>query len=180
MPIQNFNPTKKFHHTKSFYFFLAGFIEGEGSLTISIKKKPHTRFGYTLDPEFFLYQHYSGIHLLNNAKFVFGSGRVYKKSGSDNVYVFAISNRITIFELVIPFFRKYVIPFSEKYSWFDTYVYIVESLLRKDHLEVHSFINLIKLTYSLNPYSKGKERKIPLDILCNEILRDSTPNNTNL
>ena len=61
-------------------WFLAGFIEGEGSLCVSIKAHPTCRFGYLVDPEFFLYQHRSGIRLLELAKEIFGSGRIAPKS----------------------------------------------------------------------------------------------------
>ncbi len=36
---------------------LAGLIEGEGSLCVSIKNHKPSRFGYLVDPEFFIYQH---------------------------------------------------------------------------------------------------------------------------
>ncbi|MBC7098936.1 hypothetical protein H5T52_07435, partial [Candidatus Bipolaricaulota bacterium] len=41
-------------------WFLAGLIEGEGSFCVSIKQHPTARFGYYVDPEFFIYQHRSG------------------------------------------------------------------------------------------------------------------------
>lgn len=168
----------EYHNQTNFKYFLGGFIEGEGSLTISIKNKPSTRFGYTLDPELLLYQHVSGIELLKNAQKMFGSGRIFLKSGSENVYVFAISNRKTIIDKVIPFFNKYVIPFSEKFSFFDKYVFIVNSLEQKKHLKIDSFLELLELTYQLNPNSKGKERKFTFEQIRNNILRDYTPNKT--
>ena len=70
---------------------------------------------------------------------------------------------------------KHVLPFSSKYVWFDDYVYVLDGLSKKKHLQIDSFIDLIKVSYSLNPSGKGKERKIPLDSICNEILRDYTP-----
>jgi hypothetical protein len=38
-------------------WFLAGSIEGEDSLCVSIKAHKPSRFGYLMDPEFFIYQH---------------------------------------------------------------------------------------------------------------------------
>ena len=38
---------------KAFKWFLAGFIEGEGSLTVSVKEHKSSRFGYYVDPEFY-------------------------------------------------------------------------------------------------------------------------------
>jgi|SRR6266480_1473793 len=45
-------------------WFLAGFIEGEGALCVSVKKHPTCRSGFYVDPDFFLYQHESGRRLL--------------------------------------------------------------------------------------------------------------------
>ena len=61
-------------------WFLAGFIEGEGALCVSIKKHPTCRSGFYVDPEFFLYQHESGRLILELAQETFGSGQIYPKS----------------------------------------------------------------------------------------------------
>lgn len=158
-----------------FKFFLAGFIEGEGSLCISIKKHDSSRFGYVIDPEFFLYQHESGKPILNCAKDLFRGGNVFLKSGSEDVYVYSISSRRVIYEKVIPYFKKYVIPFSCKFTFFSAFLYIVKSLEDKKHYELTGFLELLELTYNLNPNSKGKTRKIEFEILKNNILRDYTP-----
>jgi hypothetical protein len=145
-----------------FKFFLAGFIEGEGSLCISIKKHDSSRFGYVKP-------------ILNCAKDLFRSGNVFLKSGSKDVYVYSISSRRVIYEKVIPYFKKYVLPFSCKFTFFSTFLYIVKSLEDKKHYELTGFLELLELTYNLNPNSKDKTRKIEFEILKNNILRDYTP-----
>ena len=55
------NQQERLSHTEEAMHFLAGFIEGEGALCVSIKQHPTARFGYLVDPEFFLYQHESEI-----------------------------------------------------------------------------------------------------------------------
>jgi LAGLIDADG DNA endonuclease family protein len=52
-------------------WFLAGFIEGEGALCVSVKKHPTCRSGFYVDPDFFLYQHESGRRLLELAQSTF-------------------------------------------------------------------------------------------------------------
>ena len=54
------NQQERLGSTESANWFLAGFIEGEGALCVSIKKHPTCRSGFYVDPEFFLYQHESG------------------------------------------------------------------------------------------------------------------------
>lgn len=158
-----------------FKFFLAGFIEGEGSLCVSIKKHNTSRFGYVIDPEFFLYQHVSGKPILERSRELFRSGNVFLKSGSEDVYVYSISNRKVILEKVIPYFKRYVLPFSCKFTFFSTFLHIVESLENKKHYELEGFLELLELAYTLNPNSKGKCRKTDFEVLKSNILRDYTP-----
>lgn len=160
-----------------FKFFLAGFIEGEGLLCVSVKKHVSSRFGYFIDPEFFLYQHVSGKSILERSRELFRSGNVFLKSGSEDVYVYSLTSRKVILEKVIPYFKRYVLPFSCKFSFFATYLYIVESLENKKHYELDGFLELLELAYSLtpNPNTKGKCRKIEFEVLKSNILRDYTP-----
>jgi LAGLIDADG DNA endonuclease family protein len=95
-------------------WFLAGFIEGEGSLTVSVKRHPACRSGFYVDPDFFLYQHESGRRILELARAIFESGRISPKPGNTSVLVYEVSSRSVIREKVIPFFERYVVPFSCK------------------------------------------------------------------
>jgi len=46
-------------------YYLAGFVDGEGCFTISIRKHPtKTRFGWTIDPFFQVYQHKDNSRIL--------------------------------------------------------------------------------------------------------------------
>ena len=48
------NPKPKWGVSETTLFFLAGFTEGEGSLTVSVKTHPTAKYGYVVDPEFYL------------------------------------------------------------------------------------------------------------------------------
>lgn len=62
------NQQERLSITEAKKWFLAGFIEGEGSLVVSIKEHPSAKFGYYVDPEFFIYQHKNGKSILELAK----------------------------------------------------------------------------------------------------------------
>ena len=51
--------------------------------------------GFYVDPGFFLYQHESGRRILELTQGVFESGRIYRKSGNENVLVYEISSTRT-------------------------------------------------------------------------------------
>ena len=156
-------------------WFLAGFIEGEGSLCVSIKAHPTCRFGYLVDPEFFLYQHRSGIRLLELAKEIFGSGRIAPKSGNEVVLVYSIASRRTLKEVIIPFFDRYMI-YSAKRDVFLRFKEIVEAMEdRKEHRTPEGLARIVEKAYAMNPHRKGKERKRTLQEVKDRILRGHTP-----
>jgi hypothetical protein len=114
-------------------WFLAGFIEGEGSLCVGVKRHPTCRSGYYVDPGFFLYQHRSGLAVLQLARETFGSGRISPKSGSDTVLTYEISSTTVLRERVVPFFEQYVVPYSAKVETFERFREILEMMERGLH-----------------------------------------------
>ena len=155
-------------------WFLAGFIEGEGSVCVSIKEHPTAQFGYYVDPEFFLYQHRDYPELLKLAQQMFGTGRIFPKPGNERVLVFAIASRRSIAEKVVPFLRRYMV-FSPRKAIYDRYAAIVEAMERKEHHSPQGMVRIVQQAYALNPIAKGKERKRSLQEVTERILRDYTP-----
>jgi hypothetical protein len=155
-------------------WFLAGFIEGEGALCVSIKKHPTCRSGFYVDPSIFLDQDQSGRALLELAQELFAHGRISPKSGNPKVLVFEISSTRALREKVIPFFERYIVPFSCKRVTFDRFREIVEMMSRKEHLEQTGLARIVEKAYSMNPDSKGKARSRPLEEVLARILRGHT------
>jgi len=147
---------------KNYKFWLGGFIEGEGSLTISIVKYDKAPHGILIQPEFNITQHYNGIEILKSFKILFNDkGQLHKKSGSNNVWVYSIKGIKNLNELVVPFFLSFVVPYSSKFNKkeFNKYLFIFNKLKEKSKFEKNEYINIIKLVYDLNPHGKGKKRK---------------------
>lgn len=90
--------------------FLAGFVEGEGSLNVGAKKNKTSRFKVYLDPEFSVTQHVNGISNLYALMTHFKTGRIRHKNGSNATMIYVIDNRQNLEEKVLPFFEKHVNP----------------------------------------------------------------------
>ena len=168
------NQQERLGSTEDASWFLAGFIEGEGSLCVSVKRHPTCRHGYYVDPGFFLYQHESGRAILELAMATFGGGRIYPKSGSPFVLTYEISSTATLRDRVIPFFERYVVPFSCKRETFERFKEILEMMERKEHLRDDGLAEIVRKVYSMNPASKGRARLRPLDEVLSRILRGHT------
>jgi LAGLIDADG endonuclease len=155
-------------------WFLAGFIEGEGALCVSIKKHPTCSSGFYVDPGFFLYQHESGRRILELAQSTFESGRVYPKPGNPRVLVYEVSSARVLREKVVPFFERYIVPFSCKRETFERFREILERMERGEHRFPSGLAEIVRKVYAMNPNSKGKARSRPLEDVLARILRGHT------
>lgn len=159
---------------ENYKFWLGGFVEGEGTLVVSLVKNSKVTHKLVLQPEFNVAQHENGINILHSFKSLFnGLGSVHKKSGSDKVWVYSLKGTQNLKNLVIPFFEKYVTIYSSKYNskTFNSFCYIMEELYANKNktIDKQKFIKLVELSYSLNPDGKGKQRKRTLDQIINII-----------
>jgi len=123
-------------------YFLAGFIEGEGSISMSIKKNPNAKFGIELDPLFNLTQHVNGVNHLYLALVMFQTGRIRYKSGSNATLVLIIEPRKSLQEKVCPYFEKYIYPLSSpaKQIRYKSFKKMLDLFDQKAHLDKDRFI----------------------------------------
>src|SRR5215475_902750 len=98
----------------NYLYFLGGFVEGEGSNSVSISIGKIFKYGVNIQPVFNVSQHINGINILNSFKELFSAGSVLAKSGSPEIWVYTIKGYKQIIEKVITFLEIYVQPFSCK------------------------------------------------------------------
>jgi LAGLIDADG DNA endonuclease family protein len=154
-------------------WWLAGFVEGEGSVCVSLKRHPAAAFGYFVQPEFFLYQHRKRRSLLEMAAEEFGSGTIFPKPGNPDVLVLKLSDRRVLTSTVVPFLRTYM-RFSARVEDYEIFATVVELLNEGAHRTVEGLVGLVRLAYTIN--GNGKHRRIPQDEVLGRILRGHTLN----
>ena len=123
--------------------FYAGFVVGEGSINVSIKKSRSAFFGILLDPEFSITQHVNGFIFLFAALYLFETGSIHYKSGSRGTLVYRIDNRKSLYQKVIPFWETYILPYqsSEAQQRMILFKRILFFLEQKKHKDLHFFVN---------------------------------------
>lgn len=94
--------------TRQIVDYLSGFVEGEGSVSVSAMKNKQTRAQLTVDPMFNVAQHVNGIVNLFLILSFFKTGRIRYKVGSKATFYFVIDNRTTLMEKVVPFYENYL------------------------------------------------------------------------
>ena len=169
------NQQERLLQNEEFRWFLAGLIEGEGSLCVSFKENSSARFGFYVDVEFFIYQHENSKELLEMAREYFRAGDIVPKVGNEKVLVYRILSRRSIMEKVIPFYERYMRYASDaKRRNFQQFKAVTIAIEQKEHQTPEGMIKIVHLAYSLN--HAGKQRKRPKEQLISRILRDYTPN----
>ena len=141
----------------NYLYFLGGFVEGEGSMSVSISINKDFKYGVNIQPVFNVTQHKNGLETLNSFKELFGEGSIVQKSGSPYIYLYTLKGYKKIIKEVIPFLETYVIPFSCKTEEYSIFKQIVLESSEGKQRNKDTLIELVKLAYTLQ--GKGKQRK---------------------
>jgi LAGLIDADG DNA endonuclease family protein len=154
------------------FWFLAGLVEGEGSVHLSLKRHPTARFGLYVQPEFFVYQHKLRLALLEMAKEFFGAGRIKPKPGNPDVLVYSVVSREAIARAVVPFLER-CMRFSARVEDYRCFIAVVRMLEAGVHNTPRGLASIVELAYSMN--MAGKQRRVPIEEILGRILRGHTP-----
>ena len=143
---------------EKFKWYLSGFVDGEGSFCLSVKKKPETKFGWQIDPSFYLYQHEKHLWLLEEVKRFFGAGCIHRKSNPGTVFTYALHGIHHAKTKVIPFFQQY--PLLVKRDTFALFTEAVDLMDKKVHHEMKGFERIVRIAHNLNHMGKGRKWSI--------------------
>lgn len=170
---QNKLTTKNNYDVKNpnYLYFLGGFVEGEGSNSVSIAVNKNFKYGVNLQQVFNVSQHENGLKILYSFKELFGTGSVVEKSGSPKIWVYTLKGYKQIIEHVIPFLEAYVQPFSCKKEEYNLFLSLVLKSAAGHQKNKNTLIEMVKLAYTLQ--GKGKVRKRNLDEVLS-IINDKT------
>jgi hypothetical protein len=101
-------------------WWITGFIDGDGSLSASIKYKNLEKTRVAFQPSLTISQHKNNIILFNQIKEILNCGNVYNKKSSDGEYrhiQYQVSSNKDIKTYIIPHFEKYPLMSYKKYVY---------------------------------------------------------------
>lgn len=134
-------------------FFLAGFVEGEGSFNISLRRKPDYKFGWQVVMSFNVSQ--KDPTLLYLLKEQLGCG-IIKVRKIDNLYSFDVTNPRDIIQKVIPFFNTYPVLSVSKQKNFSIFCAIARLIENNQHRNKEGLRSILELREKIN---EGVSRK---------------------
>ena len=154
------------------FWFLAGVVEGEGSVCVSVRRHPTASFGYYVQPMFFIYQHEERRALLEMAQEFFRGGRIRPKPGNEVVLVYSVQSRPILEATVVPFLRE-CLDLSSRTADYLKFIEVVARFERQLHRAPEGLADIVRIAYTMN--QNGKQRRQPLEPVLDRILRGHMP-----
>ncbi|OIP87936.1 hypothetical protein CO168_00090 [Candidatus Shapirobacteria bacterium CG_4_9_14_3_um_filter_36_12] len=147
---------RHFSKRRDLFNYFAGFVEGEGCFSVSIKPFAQMKHGWMVDPMFSLYQHEKNRNILELFQSEMHCGYIVKEGSKPEVLVYIVDNRRTLEEVIIPFFNKYGFLGTKKND-FLIFQKIISMMSQKLHLEKEGLIEIVKLAFQMNQQGKGRK-----------------------
>lgn len=136
-------------------YYISGFVDGEGSFNISIRKHPGYKLGWKTSLTFNVSQ--KGVQSLELLKNTFQCGYVRKRW--DNLHYFEIVEFEKIMSRVIPFFKRFKLR-SEKEKDFQIFRKVAYLMKNGEHLTVNGIIKILELRRPMNYGGKNRRLKV--------------------
>lgn len=137
--------------------YIAGYVDGEGSFSISVQRNPSCRIGYQLIPEFHVSQNGDRAQVLDVIRDRLGCGYIKPNSKQDRALVLVVRERRALLESVIPFFERVPL-ISSKQDDFQKFALVVRLMAEGLHRSENGFRELLDVALSMN--GAGRYRQV--------------------
>ncbi len=136
-------------------YFISGFVEGEGSFNISLRKKADYIVGWQVVMSFNVSQKDPSV--LKIIKDTLNCG-IIKVRKFDNLYSYDVTNPKDIIQKVIPYFKKYNFLSKSKIKNFAIFCKVAKLMDQGKHRNLKGLRKILKLREKINE-GKGRTRK---------------------
>jgi hypothetical protein len=135
-------------------FFIVGFVEGEGSFNVSLRKKSDYKVKWQIVLSFNVSQKDPSVLFI--IKKELGCGII--KTRKDGLHSLDITNSQEIVKKVIPYFKKYPLLSKSKINNFNIFCDISKLVESGEHRSLKGLKRILLLREKLNE-GKGRTRK---------------------
>lgn len=138
----------------NFAWYISGFVDGEGSFNISLRRKNDYEVKWQPVLSFNVSQR--DITILALMKRHFGCGIVKRRK--DGLHSYDVTNPKSLHDVIIPFFNQYHFFSAAKKKNFALFKQAVLIMYRKEHLKTEGFKKILEIREKLN-VGAGRTRK---------------------
>ncbi len=136
--------------------YIAGYVDGEGSFSVSVQRNRSCRVGFQLVPEFHVSQNGDRAQVLELIRQTLGCGYIKPNSKRDRALL-VVRDRKALTERVVPFFERNPL-LSAKQADFEKFAEVVRSMALDHHRTAAGFDRLLRIALSMN--GGGRYRKV--------------------
>ena len=136
-------------------YFLAGFVEGEGSFNVSLRKKADYKVSWQVVMSFNVSQKDPSILYLLKNELKCGIIKIRK---SDNLHSYDVTKPRDITNIIIPYFKRFPIVSESKKTNFTIFCKIAFLMEKGEHRNLFGLKRILSLREKLNE-GKGRTRK---------------------
>ena len=148
--------------------WIVGFVDGEGTFSVSIHRNSTSKLGWQVLPEFVITQGAKSLACLEEIKVYFQCGQIYRNKRYDNhkedLFKYCVRSRKDLETVIIPFFTNNVLK-TAKAEDFNKFAEIIELMNRNEHLTIDGIRKIAKIVETMN------QRKISRYLLSSETKR---------
>ena len=137
--------------------YISGFVDGEGSFTVSFNRRAKLKTGIEVRPSFSVSQHRRNLPLLQKIMQHFQCGAI-RFSKSDQTYKYEVRSLADIQKSIVPHFKQYPL-LGAKHSDFIAFANICSAMSRNHHANPAHLRAIIDEAYTMNPAGKRKYTK---------------------
>jgi hypothetical protein len=134
-------------------WWIVGFVDGEGTFSVSIFKNKTTSTGWQVFPEFIITQGKKSKKSLQVVKKFFGVGNIFVNRRKDNhredLLRYCVRSRRDLQRVIVPFFRNFQLK-TEKREDFGKFVRCLELIQQREHLTVSGLKKIARITQTMN------------------------------
>ncbi len=141
-------------------WYVAGFVDGEGSFHVAIYKDPRMKAGWKAIPEFHVSQRASSRAVLDLLVSHFDCGYVkcnHRTNPQDVTLVYVVRDRDDLINKIIPFFRRYALC-TEKAKDFGLFAEVVERMVKGEHRTAEGMKHIVDIAYAMNGAGRYRQR----------------------
>lgn len=117
--------------------WIVGFVDGEGTFSVSLNHNSTTTTGYQVFPEFVVTQGAKSLPALQEIQGYFGCGKIYENRRYDNhresMYRYVVRSFNDLATIVIPFFQRFPLR-TAKQNDFKKFCEVIELMKEKKHI----------------------------------------------
>jgi len=132
--------------------YVVGLVDGEGSFAVHLNRSQRRRA--KVEPRFCLKLRAVDRPILDALRDFFGCGKVYiqrdRRPNHSLCFRFEVSNRLELWEKVIPFFQQHPPQFPSKQRDFALFQCVVELIATGDHLTVEGLEKIEQLAAQMH------------------------------